>query len=198
MLIKFDTTLLMIVIFSIGNPGAITRHSVGHFMLNRLLEQASGHQLQKSGSYAISKVGEFVFVKSNVAMNESNKAFSAAKRDLRISADTPVFVLYDDFESKLGVVKLNKFKKNESHNGINSIKNGLGGAENIYKLGVGIGPKPNQALSETMGDWVLSAFNLEEKHVLERTDLMVYLSEFLSREVVDFGKFNLMMAKRNK
>lgn len=162
-----------IIFFSIGNPGPITRHSVGHFMLKRLMESSSTtsiKQLSNYSSYSLSvdSFNNIIYIKSNTYMNESSKAWNKFKlskeyRSFIKEQDqdqdhhdqiVSVIILYDDFENNLGTIKLKQFKKksnnNESHNGLKNLKLSMidGNSNNatgeaIYLLGIGIGPKPN-------------------------------------------------------
>ena len=119
-------------IFSIGNPGPITRHSVGHFMLKRLMESSSTtsiKQLSNYSSYSLSvdSFNNIIYIKSNTYMNESSKAWNKFKlskeyrsfikeQDQDQDQDhhdqiVSVIILYDDFENNLGTIKLKQFKK---------------------------------------------------------------------------------------
>lgn len=193
---------LKIVIFSIGNPGQLHRHSVGHWVLNELVDFFEVEQLQRKGKFSKSTThdGQFTLVKSNTYMNDSNLAFKPVSKSL--SADTLVLVIYDDFDSNLGKVRLSRFKKNESHNGLKSIQKCFASAdsENVYKLGIGIGPKPSNASKDTMGSWVLSKLTQPELEVLENITLdkvTAYLGEIVRQgEVGDCGKLNSRMTNR--
>ncbi|EGV61262.1 peptidyl-tRNA hydrolase [Yamadazyma tenuis] len=189
------------VIFSIGNPGAIARHSCGHLVLKAAMEHFGAKQLQKSGVYSSSSINNITFVKSNCYMNESEKAL---KRYFEANKKRPdsaiVIVLYDDFELDLGRVRISQFKKNESHNGVKSVSRVFQEMKNFYKLGVGIGPKPVSATKDTIATWVLSNFRLQEKEVLEQKgiplaiDYLEYIVE-AEGEVADCNKVNAYFTK---
>lgn len=155
----------MLVIFSIGNPGPSNRHSVGHQALGRIATHAK--QLTKHKLYSLVTFGSTVFVRSGLYMNESHKALEAVVNDYRINlAHDKIVVLYDDFELALGKIKVAPLSKNDSHNGIKCIHRWLQsrpGETNVYKLGIGIGPKPQSASKDTMASWVLADFSLAEK-----------------------------------
>lgn len=135
-------------------------------------------------------------------MNESDKAIKKFLESHKIRPDQcTIIILYDDFESHIGKVKISKFKKNESHNGIKAVTKYLKDkAENCYKLGVGIGPKPSNASKDTMADWVLSSFKQLEKEVLENKsiplviDYIDYIIE-VEGEIDDCNKVNAYFAK---
>lgn len=167
-----------VLVFSIGNPGPLHRHSVGHWALGKLVKYYDGPQLQRKGKYSESKSsdGQVTFIKSNTSMNESNMAFKTAIQS--ISADTIVLVIHDDFEAKLGKVRKSRFKNSESHNGLKSIQKSLASLnpDNVYKLGIGIGPKPTSASRETMSSWVLSKFTPDETAMLDDVTLPLLIS----------------------
>lgn len=193
-----------VIILSVGNPGPVTRHSVGNFLLKHILHHYSFPELVKRGPYSLStdSSNSIMFVKSNSYMNESAKAFQNFTRNEKISTNSTFVILYDDFETPLGSVKIGTYKKNESHGGIKSIKNSASEYPNVFKLGIGIGPKPQLLLKETMGAWVLSLFLPVEKKTLE--DIVVdkviqYLDEFLAAGgEVDCNKLNARMTKKFK
>ncbi|CAN3377086.1 hypothetical protein DIURU_002087 [Diutina rugosa] len=157
---------MTVVVFSIGNPGPSNRHSVGHQALAQLSSHAKQLTKHKLYSSVVDSDGT-VFARSGSYMNESQRAFDAMIKDNRINlAHDAIFVVFDDFELALGKVRLAEFKKNESHNGVKCIHHWLqqqGLDHNVYKLGIGIGPKPQNASKDTMAAWVLSDFKPEEK-----------------------------------
>lgn len=197
---------LEIVLFSIGNPGPVNRHSTGHYMLKKLMEEYGIRQLVNAprSKYAISKSDNqaLVFVKSNTYMNESNILFAQFMQQERIKSSALILVIYDDFELNLGLVRLQKPKKNESHNGLKSVQKCLGQFNdlNIYKLGIGIGPKPAGASSSTMALWVLSPMTLKEKAIIDDQALglaSAALEKLVAVEgnVGDLNKFNAQIKK---
>ncbi|CAX43452.1 peptidyl-tRNA hydrolase, putative [Candida dubliniensis CD36] len=175
-----------IIFFSIGNPGPITRHSVGHFMLKRLMEfsNSSIKQLHNYSLYSLSidSLNNIIYIKSNTYMNESSKAWNKFKSSKEYKSFlkqqvVTVIVLYDDFENNLGTIKLKQFKKNksnknnnESHNGLKDLKFAMidnnFNDETIYLLGIGIGPKPSSNPNgEIMKQWILSPFNKQSEKI---------------------------------
>ena len=191
-----------IVFFSVGNPGKMARHSVGHFVLKALMEALGAKQLVKKGIYSISTMDDLVFVKSNSYMNESGKPLRKFLTSEKIG-QCVVIVIYDDFEANMPKVRLQQFKKNESHGGIKSAVKELQalGVEGL-KLGVGIGPKPVQASRDMMGAWVLSDFKEDEKSLLATSmeSVYKYVDAIISSEgdVGDCNKLNARVTKAMK
>lgn len=171
------------LILSVGNPGRSARHSVGHLGLKYLMDMIPCKQLVKpkqKSAYSMSETDAFIFVHSNTFMNESAKALKEVLEDLRlVLSQLVVIILYDDFESNIGSVKLSQFKKSESHGGIKDLKNYISKLNidsQVFKLGIGIGPKPSNATKDTMGRWVLAPFKSSELEVLRDNSFpMLYL-----------------------
>ncbi|OBA21801.1 peptidyl-tRNA hydrolase [Metschnikowia bicuspidata var. bicuspidata NRRL YB-4993] len=191
-----------IVFFSVGNPGKMARHSVGHYILKNLMDALGAKQLVKKGVYSISTMDSIYFVKSNAYMNESGKLLRKFLDSEKLG-QCVVIVIYDDFETPMPKVKLQQFKKNESHGGIKSTARELQAqAVNGYKLGIGIGPKPAQASRELMASWVLSDFKEEEKLALATSmdSVYRYTDAIISSEgeVDDCNKLNARVTKAMK
>lgn len=193
---------MQLVFFSVGNPGAMNRHSTGHFILKHLVEYFSAKQLVRRGDYSVTRTNDYsvVLVKSNTYMNESGRGFRqfVDNEDFQPSQSI-VVILYDDFDNKLGKVKLSELKKNESHNGIGDILRALHGIKSdvkIYKLGIGIGPKPSKASGAIVSNWVLSKFTDEELTILRETSFNLvtkYVDEIYENNAV--GDCNLLNQK---
>lgn len=194
-----------IVFFSLGNPGPMNRHSTGHLVLQELILQFGAKQLVKHGKYSYTSFENLVFVRSNAYMNESNQLLKAYLEDQRVSLQhTVLIILFDDFEINIPKVRMSLMKKNESHNGLKAVQNYLNSRPllntAIYKLGVGVGPKPQNASRDTMASWVLASFKMEEKQrLLDESMALVYgyVSYILDNDGVvgDCNKLNSRIAK---
>lgn len=186
-----------IVLFSVGNPGPMNRHSTGHYVLKKLADAFGAKQMAKKGKYSATQFGNVHFVKSNAYMNESGAPLKAYLRTERL-AQCVVVVVYDDFELAMPKARLQRFKKNESHNGVKSVAREVEGVE-AYKLGVGIGPKPQAASKDTMAAWVLADFKPEEKAKLETAMQYVFkLVDALVSADGDVGDCNKLNARVTK
>ncbi|CAK9435447.1 uncharacterized protein LODBEIA_P01740 [Lodderomyces beijingensis] len=195
-----------LVLLSIGNPGPLTRHSVGHYILKLLMEKYQAKQPQLRPSYAISTNHDssLVFIKSNSYMNESSKAWTKSRDRESIRPGSIIVVLYDDFEANVPKVKLSRFgKKNESHNGIRDLTSVMQADDErfkVFKLGVGIGPKPRDASRDAMSHWVLSPFKPVEKQMIAEKSFQLcclYLQNIAEcdGEIGDVGKFDARIKK---
>lgn len=166
----YSMSIRRIVVLSLGNPGPMNRHSAGHYILHKLAERFNINFTNSSSVYQSGTNENLTLVKSLTYMNESGKALTSFIKDQSSENDLLV-ILYDDFEVKLGRVKLAGLKTPESHNGLRSCLRAVSSlkldAQYIFKLGFGIGPKPRNTSSFTMGSWVLSKFKQHELDQLE-------------------------------
>lgn len=188
-----------IVFFSIGNPGPQTRHSVGHLVLKELADALETKQLVKHGKYSIARLDNLVFVKSNAYMNESGALLRAFLANERVGKCT-IVVVYDDFELDLPKVRVQALKKNESHNGIKAVQKEVYSLPHtVYKLGVGVGPKPQGASKDTMASFVLSDFTPQQKQSIPTAMKAVfqYVHQIIEKdgELGDTNKINSLVAK---
>lgn len=188
-----------IVLFSVGNPGPMNRHSTGHYVLKNLVEAFEAKQMSKKGKYSVTNLDNVYFVKSNAYMNESGLLLQAFLKNERLGPCV-IVVLYDDFELHMPRVRLQQLKKNESHNGIKSVARALESLHAAcFKLGVGIGPKPQGASKDTMAAWVLADFRPEEKAALETSMEYVYkYTDALISSEGDVGDCNKLNARVTK
>lgn len=169
----------MIYIFSVGNPGASSRHSVGHYVLQHLMHYVGAPQLVKKGQYSVARMATLTFVHSNSYMNDSGRLFAAFVAQERVNLNTAlVYVLYDDFDLQLGAIKISSAGSSVSHNGIKSIRKHFPSMPStVYKVAIGIGPKPNTASPETIANWVLAPFTSAQLETLH--DLTMSKAEWV-------------------
>lgn len=191
--------MVSLIFFSLGNPGPINRHSTGHYILKQLEEGFDAPPMTRKKKYSISRVDNVFFVRSNSYMNDSGALLRSFLTEEHVR-QCVVVVVYDDFELNMPKVRLQQFKRNESHNGIKSVAQVLNSlAIQGYKLGVGIGPKPVGASKDAMASWVLSKFSREENELLETSMQYVYkyVHEIIEREgdIGDCGKLNATITK---
>lgn len=192
--------LSMIVFFSIGNPGPLSRHSVGHFVMKHLVDGLGAKQLTKKGKYSATTIDNVMLAKSNTYMNESAELLRQLLTRERLG-NSIIFIVYDDFDIDIPKVRVRDFKaKNESHNGIKSVWKLLQGNQHqCYKLGVGIGPKPSGANKDAMASFVLADFTPGEKeHLSDSMDrVFTYVHEILQcdGDIGDVNKLNARVTK---
>lgn len=184
-----------LVIFSIGNPGSLTRHSVGHEILADLAKHFDSEDFvsPKRSKYSISKTHDLTLIKSEEYMNNSGISFRQIIEGERLRLSQKIIlILCDDFDLKLGLVRLSMIKKNDSHNGIRSISQQMLRINqdlHVVKLGIGIGPKP-QGNRDRIVSWTLSKFKPEELEIIKTISLEKIIS-LINYAIQMDGSFNV-------
>lgn len=121
----------------LGNPGkeyARTRHNAGFMLLDYLRPSISGQV--KFHSLFIPE-GRQKLLKPMTMMNRSGLAVRECASFYKLGAES-ILIAHDDLELPLGTAKLEKGGPLHGHNGLRSIKEGLG-SDGFYHLRLGIG-----------------------------------------------------------
>lgn len=152
------------LIVGLGNPGkryAPTRHNIGQRVAERLILQ---HDLGKSraryaGQFAEGRltpdgprVGILI---PETFMNESGRSVGPARGELKVEPEN-VIVIHDEIDFPFGRIESKLGGGHGGHNGLRSIKNGLGTAD-FRRVRVGVG-RPNTTDQEVVSAWVLGSF----------------------------------------
>ena len=164
----------MILVVGLGNPGleySKTRHNIGFTALDMISERYSFENWKDklSGHYAKGIVGEqkTILLKPQTFMNMSGSCVKSFVDYFKIENNN-LFIIYDDIDLKLGVMKKKIGGGHAGHNGVKSIFENLQ-TSNFYKIRIGIS-RPEQ--KEKVANFVLSKFSLDElimvKDVLEK------------------------------
>ncbi|KAK9480507.1 peptidyl-tRNA hydrolase [Lipomyces japonicus] len=185
-----------LLICSIGNPGKrylFTRHSVGHVVLNRFLEEHAelvhNHRVIKSEVGSLlegnSRLNNFsmrhriAFFRSESYMNVSGIGVAQAWKYFSQKYDnSKLIVLHDDLELEVGKFKLKRNGSARGHNGLKSIAQHLSTTE-ILKYGIGIG-RPVSRESKIVADYVLSKMTSSELDTVQNAvygDIWLALAE---------------------
>ena len=164
----------MILVVGLGNPGleySKTRHNIGFTALDMISERYSFENWKNklNGHYATGIVGKqkTILLKPQTFMNMSGSCVKSFIDYFKIENNN-LFVIYDDIDLKLGVMKKKIGGGHAGHNGVKSIFENLQ-TSNFYKIRIGIS-RPEQ--KEKVANFVLSKFSLDElimvKDVLEK------------------------------
>lgn len=152
----------------LGNPGDTytrTRHNAGFRVLDTAAARwgAEWKPWQNLGVYSKVNVGgaAIFLLKPATYMNESGRAVSSLARFYKI-APQHCLICFDEVSLPLGKLRLRKNGSAGGQNGMKSVIAQLGTQE-IVRLRVGIGPKPEQF---DLADYVLSKFSAEEETLL--------------------------------
>ena len=148
----------------LGNPGsryAATRHNVGFEVANALAERWQLPKAQKryGGLLTEGRIGPgmprvAVLLPQNF-MNESGRAVGPARGEYRLDPEQ-IVVVYDEIDLPFGEVRERKGGGTAGHNGIKSLRDGLGTGD-FWRVRVGVG-RPDSTDPEVVSQHVLSRF----------------------------------------
>jgi len=155
----------MKLIIGLGNPGKKyekTRHNIGFRIIN---EVADNFKFEKKFNAEFSESGtgktKLIFAKPQTFMNNSGVAVAAIAKFHKIKPEN-IIVIHDEMDLNFGKIKLSFGSRSAGHNGVQSIIDSLG-ANEFYRIRVGIGPRPEKIPTEK---YVLQKFSaLEEKEI---------------------------------
>lgn len=194
----------MYYLVGLGNPGekySDTRHNVGWFFVEALIEKVGLPSLVNSSKYS-GRISEGMLAGEELTcllpdtyMNKSGSA--VAKLVLRKEVGNLV-VVYDDVALPVGEVKISVGKGSGGHNGIQSIIDALG-SKDFIRVRVGIAPvsfwtgKTIRPKGEKMSRHVLGKFGKkEQKQIADLADQFTKIMTSIVTEGVEvtMNKFN--------
>ena len=151
------------LVAGLGNPGepyTKTRHNLGYRVVDELAAR-EGERLRKA-RFVGADVGEIrvagervVLAKSRAFMNESGPAIASLARKHGVEPDHVVAV-HDEIDLPFGEVQSRLGGGLAGHNGLKSLKRGLGDAE-FWRVRVGVG-RPDSTDPEIVSAYVLGRF----------------------------------------
>lgn len=153
------------LVVGLGNPGKryqATRHNIGQRVAERLIDQ---YQLGKpraryAGAFVQGRLGpggpQVGVLVPETYMNESGRSVGPARGELRVEPAN-IVVVHDEIDFAFGRVEHKLGGGHGGHNGLRSIKDGLGTA-NFQRVRVGVG-RPDSTDQEVVSAWVLGKFS---------------------------------------
>lgn len=165
----------MQIIVGLGNPGTEyenTRHNVGFDVLDVLAKKMGvSFTLQPKLKAMIAKKGDILLVKPQTYMNLSGMSVRAtlqfyAKEMLATERKESLYVVHDDLDIPFGKAKFVFGSGPKAHNGINSIREQLGG-EQFWYVRIGIDGR-DRFDRMPPADYVLERFSTEETLLMHR------------------------------
>lgn len=157
----------MIYIIGLGNPGnryRETRHNVGFLFLeyfNRTVCSAKIHT-PESYHYFTGTIGseKAVFIMPQTYMNCSGDIVPKLRK--KFGPPDAVIVVYDDVALPVGRMRIRKGGSSGGHNGMQSLINAFGGAQELGRIRIGISSSDVMDLK----DYVLSRISPNEMNIL--------------------------------
>ena len=183
------------LIVGLGNPGdnfSLTKHNVGYWILDKLVEQRSlKYKLGKSDYIYAEDPSQCVFVKPTAYINNSGFSVKHIMNYYKISIDD-IIIIYDDIDLDLGNIRFKPSGADGGHKGIKSIIYNLE-SDLFDRLKIGIGTNENMRPSEV---YVLKPFSKEYKElvfeVIDHASYSVnyYLKHGINESMNNFNKRN--------
>lgn len=132
------------LIVGLGNPGpqyAFTRHNVGFWFVDRLVEQYQGSFRAVAAHEAeVAKLliqGEPVYVVKPLSfMNRSGESVQKIAHFYRIPI-TAILIVHDDLDLSPGVARLKRGGGHGGHNGLRDIHRTMGAEYDRLRIGIG-------------------------------------------------------------
>jgi PTH1 family peptidyl-tRNA hydrolase len=168
----------MILIVGLGNPEKKyegTRHNVGFRALDALSKEigADFKMSEKFNSEIAEstmvfdgekKHAKVMLVKPQTYMNNSGEAVAKLVNFYKFRTDDQVFVIHDDLDIELGMIRIRISGSSAGQKGIQSIIDKLG-SDKFVRFRMGIKPKSGQP--KPAEEFVLEKFRPEEKKIID-------------------------------
>lgn len=154
------------LVVGLGNPGdryARTRHNVGFEVAKLAAERLGLPKFKKKYGGLYSEGGPRVAVLlPQTYMNESGSSVGPARGALGVDLDH-VLVVHDEIDLPFGKVELRTGGGLAGHNGLKSLKQGLGSGD-FTRVRVGVG-RPDSTDPEVVSRYVLGRFSEDPQDV---------------------------------
>ena len=173
----------------LGNPGreyAASRHNLGFEIADAL---SSRWELPKARKRFGALIAEgragpggprVAILLPQTYMNESGSSVGPARGSLKVSRDRLV-VLHDEIDLPFGEVRTKLGGGVAGHNGLKSLREGLGGT-GFWRVRAGVG-RPDSSDPETVSRYVLSKFGESPEQVRELIERAAAEAERLVEQI---------------
>jgi PTH1 family peptidyl-tRNA hydrolase len=155
------------LVVGLGNPGdryARTRHNVGFKVAKELADRLGLPKFKNKYGGLYTEGKRVAVLLPQTYMNESGTSVSPARGALGLDLDH-VLVVHDEIDLPFGKVEVRTGGGLAGHNGLKSMKRGLGSGE-FGRVRVGVG-RPDSTDPEIVSRWVLGRFGESEEEVRE-------------------------------
>jgi peptidyl-tRNA hydrolase, PTH1 family len=155
------------LVVGLGNPGdryARTRHNVGFEVAKLAAERWGLPKFKQKYGGLYSQGGRVAVLLPQTYMNDSGSSVGPAYGALGVDLDH-VLVIHDEIDLPFGKVEVRTGGGLAGHNGLKSLKRGLGSGE-FGRVRVGVG-RPDSTDPEIVSRHVLSRFSEPDEEVRE-------------------------------
>ena len=160
----------MYLIVGLGNPEKDyekTRHNMGFNVINKLSEKydisVTKNKFKAFYGQGIIEGEKVILVKPQTFMNLSGESVVEFVNFFKIPAEN-ILVIYDDFDTEPGNIRIRKFGTAGTHNGMISVIDNLK-TEKFPRVRIGIGKPKDKKID--MISYVIGFVSEEDKKVLE-------------------------------
>ena len=179
-------------IIGLGNPGEkykTTHHNIGRIILNSWQEKENLPFFKKDAKLnaLITKGNSFILALPETFMNSSGVSVKKI-----IKKTENLWVVHDDIDLPLGIIRISKNKGSAGHNGIESIIKEIK-TKNFVRFRIGIKPLSHIVSSENLAKFVLKKFTKKETKALKNiTNKTIQILKFALKEGIEktMNKFN--------
>lgn len=164
----------MRIIVGLGNPGSkyeFTRHNVGFEVIDLFCREIGAGEFGRRDFSLVTEgrlgTEDLVLAKPQTFMNDSGAAVASLMSRYDVSL-ADLYVIYDDLNLDLGILRIRRKGSAGGHKGVQSIIDSLGG-HSFARLRIGIGQPPERMDAI---DYVLSEFSDKEREQIAQMEYM--------------------------
>ena len=153
------------LVVGLGNPGdryARTRHNIGFEVAKELADRLGLPRFKNKYGGLYTEGNGVAILLPQTYMNESGNSASPARGALRLDLDHVVAV-HDEIDLPFGKVEVRTGGGLAGHNGLKSLKQGLGSGD-FTRVRVGVG-RPDSTDPEVVSRYVLGRFSEDPEDV---------------------------------
>jgi peptidyl-tRNA hydrolase, PTH1 family len=156
------------LVVGLGNPGekyARTRHNVGFEVAKELADRLGLPKFKNKYGGLYTEGKRVAVLLPQTYMNESGNSVGPARGALGVDLEHVVAV-HDEIDLPFGKIEVRTGGGLAGHNGLKSLKRGLGSGE-FTRVRVGVG-RPDSTDPEVVSRWVLGRFDQDPRELIER------------------------------
>jgi peptidyl-tRNA hydrolase, PTH1 family len=155
------------LVVGLGNPGdryARTRHNVGFEVAKELAGRLGLPKFKHRYGGLYTEGNRVAVLLPQTYMNESGNSVGPARGALKLDLDH-VLVVHDEIDLPFGKIEVRTGGGLAGHNGLKSLKRGLGSGE-FARVRVGVG-RPDSTDPEVVSRYVLGRFDEDPRELIE-------------------------------
>jgi len=155
------------LVVGLGNPGekyARTRHNVGFEVAKLFAERRGLPKFKNKYGGLYTEANGVAVLLPQTYMNDSGNSVGPARGALKLDLDR-VLVVHDEIDLPFGRVEVRTGGGLAGHNGLKSLKRGLGSGD-FTRVRVGVG-RPDSTDPEIVSRYVLGRFDTDPRQLIE-------------------------------